>query len=116
MSPDFSELLLAFNGHRVEYLLVVRMRGCLWSRARYQDIDVWVRPDSEMLGEYLLALSAFGAPLGDLGKDDLSKAGTIFQIGVPPLRIDVNHRHRWRRFRRCLPDRFKTALWGPRPL
>jgi hypothetical protein len=36
-----------------------------------------------------MALSVFGAPLGDLSQAALSKGGTIFQIGVTPLRIDV---------------------------
>lgn len=35
------------------------------------------------------AISSFGAPVGDLNIDDFSKEGTVFQIGLPPLRIDV---------------------------
>ncbi len=37
------------------------------------------------------ALAAFGAPLNVLGIDraDLEQPGTIVQIGVPPLRIDL---------------------------
>jgi hypothetical protein len=35
------------------------------------------------------ALAAFGAAFGDLTERDLTTSGTIFQIGVPPLRIDV---------------------------
>jgi len=56
----------------------------------------------------MLALSAFGAPLGDLSRDDLSKAGTIFQIGVPPLRIDVITAIDGVDFADAWPDRFKT--------
>lgn len=50
-----------------------------------KDVDVWVRPDSENAQRVLQALSDFGAPLGDVNQDDLSKAGTIFQIVVPPI-------------------------------
>jgi len=32
---------------------------------------------------------AFGAPLRDLTREDLTRPGTVFQIGLPPLRIDV---------------------------
>ncbi len=34
-------------------------------------------------------LQAFGAPLHGLTEVDLARPGVIFQIGVPPLRIDV---------------------------
>jgi hypothetical protein len=37
----------------------------------------------------LAALAAFGAPLHDLTESDLATSGTIFQIGVAPIRIDV---------------------------
>ena len=35
------------------------------------------------------ALASFGAPLHDLTPTDLASAGTIFQMGVPPIRINV---------------------------
>ncbi len=59
-----------------------------------------------------MALSAFGAPLGDLNQDDLSKAGTIFQIGVPPLRIDVITAIDGVDFADAWPDRFNTVFGG----
>jgi hypothetical protein len=34
-------------------------------------------------------LAAFGVPLLDLTVDDLTKADTVFQIGVDPARIDI---------------------------
>jgi hypothetical protein len=35
------------------------------------------------------ALRTFGAALFDLGVDDLWKPDTVFQIGLPPSRIDI---------------------------
>ncbi len=35
------------------------------------------------------ALKEYGTPLQDLTETDLAKRGTVFQIGLPPLRIDV---------------------------
>jgi hypothetical protein len=35
------------------------------------------------------ALQAFGAPLQGLTQDDLSGPDLVFQIGVPPNRIDI---------------------------
>jgi hypothetical protein len=37
----------------------------------------------------LQAVRAFGAPLHDLTEADLTVPGTVFQIGVAPIRIDV---------------------------
>jgi hypothetical protein len=59
-----------------------------------------------------MGLSAFGAPLGDLNQDDLSRAGTIFQIGVPPVRIDVITAIDGVDFADAWPDRFDTSFGG----
>jgi hypothetical protein len=113
MNPDFSEILLAFNVHHVEYLLVGAHALAVYGHVRAtKDLDVWVRPDSENAERVLLALSAFGAPLGDLDRDDLSKAGTIFRIGVPPLRIDLITAIDGVDFADAWPDRFKTSFGG----
>lgn len=113
MNRDFSEILLAFNAHRVEYLLVGAHALAVYGHVRAtKDLDVWVRPDSENAQRVLQALSAFGAPLGDLNQDDLSKAGTIFQIGVPPLRIDVITAIDGVDFADAWKDRFKTSFGG----
>jgi len=34
-------------------------------------------------------LKKFGTPLHDLTETDLTRKGTVFQIGLPPLRIDI---------------------------
>src|ERR1051326_1854428 len=90
MRPDFKELLLAFNAHNVEYLVVGAHALAAYGHVRAtKDLDVWVRPDPRNAVRVLAALSDFGAPTGDLTIEDLSQPGTIFQIGTPPLRIDV---------------------------
>ncbi|MEO8604372.1 MAG: hypothetical protein ABI629_17490 [bacterium] len=53
------------------------------------DIDVWVRPSRENAPRVLHALRVFGAPLFDLTAQDLARAGTMLQLGVPPRRIDI---------------------------
>jgi hypothetical protein len=113
MNRDFSELLLAFNAHHVEYLLVGAHALAVYGHVRAtKDVDVWVRPDSENAQRVLQALSDFGAPLGDLNQDDLSKAGTIFQIGVPPIRIDVITAIDGVEFAHAWPDRLETSFGG----
>jgi hypothetical protein len=55
------------------------------------DIDIWIRPDPENAQRVLRALEAFGAPFATMGLqiEDLSKPGTVYQIGLPPRRIDL---------------------------
>jgi hypothetical protein len=113
VSPDFKELLLAFNDHHVEYLIVGAHALAVYGHVRAtRDIDVWVRPNRENAQRVLDALFDFGAPLGDLELEDLAKAGTIFQIGVPPFRIDVITQIDGVEFADAWPDRFAAGFGG----
>lgn len=90
MNPDFKDLLFAFNDHGVEFLIVGAHALAAHGHVRAtKDLDVWVRPESSNAMCVLRALRAFGAPLHGLTEEDLSTPGTIFQIGVAPVRIDV---------------------------
>jgi hypothetical protein len=90
LSPDFRELLSTFNAHRVDYLVVGAHALAAHGYVRATgDLDVWVRPDAENAPRVLAALGEFGAPLHDLAAEDLARTGTLFQIGVTPLRIDL---------------------------
>ncbi len=90
MSPDFKDLLSTFNAHGVEYLVVGAHALAAHGRVRATgDLDVWVRPDLDNARRVIKALAAFGAPIHDLNAEDLTLPGTIFQIGVAPVRIDV---------------------------
>ena len=53
------------------------------------DIDLWVRRSPENVKLVYAALKKFGVPLSDVKEDDFLVPNTIFQIGVPPNRIDV---------------------------
>jgi hypothetical protein len=55
------------------------------------DIDIWIRSEPENAKRVWQALIDFGAPIEAmrLSLDDLVKPGTVFQIGLPPRRIDV---------------------------
>jgi uncharacterized nucleotidyltransferase DUF6036 len=113
VNPDFKELLLAFNAHNVEYLIVGAHALAVYGHVRAtKDLDLWVRPDEENAQRVLRALLEFGAPLGDLTADDLSRKNTIFQIGVPPLRIDVITAIDGVEFADAWPDRLETLFGG----
>ena len=90
MSPDFKDLLSTFNAHGVEFIVVGAHALAAHGRVRATgDMDVWVKAEKPNAKRVLQALQAFGAPIRDLTEDDLSRGGTVFQVGVAPLRIDV---------------------------
>jgi hypothetical protein len=113
VNPDFRELLLAFNAHNVEYLIVGAHALAAHGHVRAtKDLHLWVRPDGSNARKVLQALSEFGAPLSDLTVEDLSKKETIFQIGLPPLRIDVITDIDGVEFAEAWPDRLETQFGG----
>ena len=113
MNPDFKELLLAFNAHDVEYLVVGAHALAAHGHVRAtKDLDLWVRPEKSNAQKVLRALSEFGAPLRDLTVDDLSRKETIFQMGLPPIRVDVITDIDGVEFAEAWPDRLETLFGG----
>jgi len=113
VNPEFKELLLAFNAQNVEYLIVGAHALAAHGHVRAtKDLDLWVRPEKSNAQKVLRALSDFGAPSGDLTVDDLSRKKTIFQIGLPPLRIDVITDIDGVEFAEAWPDRLETSFGG----
>ena len=113
MNPDFKELLLTFNAHNVEYLIVGAHALAAHGHIRAtKDLALWVRPDEKNAQKVLLALSDFGAPITELTVDDLSRKQTIFQIGMPPLRIDIITDIDGVEFDDAWPARFETVFGG----
>jgi hypothetical protein len=89
-NPDFKDLFSAFSAEGAEFIVVGAHAVMYFTEPRYtKDLDVWVRPSVDNAARVHRALIAFGAPMANLSIDDLSVAGTIFQIGVAPNRIDV---------------------------
>ena len=90
MNHDFRDLLSEFNEHQVEYLVVGAHALAAHGHVRAtKGLDLWVRPDAANAGRVMAALKAFGAPLEDVNEKDFAGPGLIFQIGVPPVRVDV---------------------------
>lgn len=113
MYPDFKELLLAFNEHNVEYLIVGAHALAAHGHVRAtKEMDVWVRPERSNAQKALKALSDFGTPLSDLTADDLSSKETVFQIGLPPLRIEIITDIDGVEFADAWPDRVETWFGG----
>lgn len=90
MNRDFSDLLAEFCAHDVEFLVVGAHALAAHGYVRAtKDLDVWVRANAVNAARVMTALRAFGAPLQNLREDDLTRPGVVFQIGVPPVRIDI---------------------------
>lgn len=89
-NPDFRDLLSALCAEGADFIVVGAHAVMFHTAPRFtKDLDIWVRPSAENAVRVRRALVAFGAPVDNLSVDDLSVKGTIFQIGVPPNRIDV---------------------------
>ena len=89
MSPDFKEILSVFNEHKVKYLVVGAYAVMKYTEPRYtKDLDIWVEASQENASKVFAALSNFGAPLSGVTETDFESDG-FFQMGRPPVRIDI---------------------------
>jgi hypothetical protein len=91
IDKDLKELLLALNAHEVEYLVVGGYAVGVHSEPRAtKDLDIFIRADEKNSVAVYRALAAYGAPVEDLTPDAFKNEPTsIFQIGMPPSRIDI---------------------------
>jgi hypothetical protein len=90
VNRDFRDLFAELNAAGAEYLLVGGYALAVHGHPRFtKDLDVWVNPTPENAARVHAALERFGAPLGELSVLDLGTEGIVFQIGIPPNRIDV---------------------------
>ena len=90
LNNHYKDMLQTLSDHEVEYLVVGAVALAAHGIPRATaDIDIWINATSKNAERVYHALAAFGAPLGDLTRDDLTIPGIFFQIGVPPLRIDI---------------------------
>jgi hypothetical protein len=90
MNRDFVEMLSALSAAGVRFLVVGAHALAAHGAPRATgDLDIWVDASRDNATRVLEALGRFGAPLFDLTVDDLCARDTVFQIGVPPSRIDI---------------------------
>jgi predicted nucleotidyltransferase len=90
VNSDFSDLLRIFNDNNVKYLVIGGYAFVQYAEPRYtKDLDVWISTDSTNAEAVYKSLREFGAPLTGLTSKDFSEDGFFFQMGVPPVRVDV---------------------------
>ena len=91
LPEDLKQLLLAFNGQGVEYLVVGGWAVSFYSEPRStKDIDLFIRSEARNSEAVFRALAEFGAPLDGLTPADFHDSLTsVFQLGHAPARADI---------------------------
>ena len=90
MNRDFIDMLSALCAAGAEFLVVDAHALAAHGAPRATgDLDIWIRATPENAERVLNALDVFGAPRFDLSIADLTSPDVVFQIGLPPARIDV---------------------------
>lgn len=113
MNRDFAEMLAALSAAGAKYLVVGAHALAVHGRPRATgDLDIWIRPTPQNAAHVWSALEEFGAPLHVLRREDLTSPGIVFQIGVPPNRIDILTEVTGLRFDEAWRDRVAVSLFG----
>ncbi len=92
LNPDFRDLLLAFAAEQVEFVIVGAYALALHGVPRFTgDLDVFVRPSGDNAARVWRSLANFGARVAAAGVHpaDFTTPGIVYQIGLPPARIDI---------------------------
>jgi hypothetical protein len=113
LNPHFRDMLSAFNGEGVEYLVVGAYAMAQYGYPRATgDLDFWVHRTPDNAERVLRALAAFGAPEGMIAAADLLTPEIVAQIGVEPNRIDILTSIDGVEFEDAYPARTETELEG----
>ena len=89
MNSDFKELLDDLCRSRVRFLVVGGYAVIHHTEPRFtKDLDLWIEPSPENAGRLREALLRFGAWLEHMKVEDFCEEGVMFQIGIPPVRVD----------------------------
>ena len=92
MNEDFRDILELLLEEDAAFVIIGAHALAVHGAARATgDIDVLVRPDRVNAERVCAALREFGAPLRahGVGPDELSVEGNVYQLGLPPRRIDI---------------------------
>ena len=52
-------------------------------------LDVWIDSSAENAERVYRSLLKFGAPLAGLTAKDFAEEGSFYQMGIPPVRVDI---------------------------
>ena len=89
---DFVDVIRCLNAEGCDFVIVGAHALASHGVARATgDLDVFVRADEANAAKVVRALTRFGAPLAAhrITERDFATPGTVYQMGLPPRRIDV---------------------------
>ena len=90
VNSDFTDLLKVFNEQNIKYLVIGGYAFIQYAEPRFtKDLDIWISTDEINGKAVYAALKQFGAPLRVISESDFSEDGTYYQMGIPPVRIDI---------------------------
>ena len=114
LPEDLKQLLLAFNAHGVEYLVVGGWAVGFYSEPRStKDIDLFIRSGVKNSEAVFRALAEFGAPLAGVSPADFRDDPTsVFQLGHAPARADILQAIDGVDFDEAWPKRIDLSLEG----
>jgi len=115
LNNDYKDMLRALSGHDVKFMLVGGYAFSAHGHPRGTlDIDFFIEATPENAGALHRALTEFGAPLASLGvsASDFTRENFIYQIGVPPRRIDIINKIDGVEFSDAYPRSVETELDG----
>ena len=115
LNDDFRDILVALVEAEVVFLIVGAHALAVHGLPRATgDIDLLVKPTPDNAKRVLEALRAFGAPIDAHGvsEADFTTPGTVYQIGLPPRRIDLLTEITAVSFDDAWQDRTQTTIAG----
>lgn len=115
MDANFRDMLNALSAAGVEFLVVGAHALAVHGRPRATgDLDIWVRSTPDNARRVYAALADFGAPLAGIVPNDFSTTDVVYQVGLPPSRIDVLTGLTGLTFAEAWPRRAEVTLAGVR--
>lgn len=90
VNADFSDLLNLFKANNVKYLVIGGYAVVQYTEPRFtKDLDLWISTQPDNAEAVFKALKEFGAPLENMTPQDFSEEGYFYQMGIPPVRVDI---------------------------
>lgn len=90
VNSDFTDLLKIFNANNVKYLVIGGYAIVQHAEPRFtKNLDLWVSTAISNASSVYKSLVDFGAPLADLSEKDFAEDGYFYQMGRPPVRVDI---------------------------
>lgn len=113
LSPDFKELLKHLADAKARYLIVGGYAVMLYTEPRFtKDLDLWVEATPENAQRVFNALTGFGAPLSGMKPADFANEGFFYQLGRPPIRVDILMSVSGVKFADAWPNRVEQSVDG----